>query len=471
MFINGRRIERDRMIDVTCPYSGQVVGQVALANRGDLEEIMGHAEQGKRIMRQMPAGERAVILDRAAAKVAGNEELAQIISREVGKTIREARAEVARCSQTLKLSADAARWLVGETVRFDLGGKTQKKGYYERVPLGIVLAISPFNFPLNLSAHKIGPALAAGNAVIHKPATKTPLCAVMLAEILVGCGLPAEAISVVTAPGSELGDLLVGHPAIRKVSFTGSLEIGERICRLAGLKKTTMELGANSAVLVLPDAKLEAVARKVRVGGFTLAGQVCISIQRVYVHETIFDRFLQILYEEVKQIRVGDPGKEDTEMGPMISESAAGNAKAWIDEALKAGGKLLLGGEIDHAFLEPTILFDVPETCRVIQDEAFAPLVVVNRFAALDEGIFKVNDTKYGLQAGVFTNDLNAALKCAAAIDAGGVLINEMPTFRVDNMPYGGMKSSGLGREGPRFAVEDMTEIKLIIFDASDSGM
>lgn len=468
MLVKGKRIKRDQMIDVTNPYNGQLVGQVARANRDDIETVIGNAEQGKKIMRQMPAGERARILDLAAAKVAGNEELARIINLEVGKTIHEARAEVARCSQTLKLSADAARWLVGETVRFDLGGKSQKTGYYQRVPLGIVLAISPFNFPLNLSAHKIGPALAAGNAVIHKPATKTPLCAVMLAEILLGCGLPAETISVVTAPGSELGDLLVGHPAIRKVSFTGSLEIGERICGRAGLKKTTMELGSNSAVLVLPDANLEAVAKKVRVGGYTLAGQVCISIQRVYVHETIFDHFLQILYEEVKQIRVGDPSKEDTEMGPMISESAAGNVKTWIDEALKAGGKLLIGGEIDRAFLEPTILFDVPETCRVIQDEAFAPLVVVNRFASLDEGIFKTNNTKYGLQAGVFTNDLNAALRCVSEIDAGGVLVNEIPTFRVDNMPYGGMKSSGLGREGPRFAIEEMTEIKLVVFDVSD---
>ncbi len=468
MFINGKIIKRDKMIDVTNPYSGEVVDRVARATKEDVDQIINNALKAKKIMKDMPAGERAKILENASQKMTGNEEMARIISLEVGKTIKEARGEVARCAQTLKLSADAARDLGGETVRFDLAGKTKKVGFYQRVPVGVVLAITPFNFPLNLSAHKIGPAIAAGNTIIHKPATKTPLSGIKLAEILVAAGLPVEAISVVTAPGGEIGDILVKHPSIRKISFTGSLEIGERITNMAGLKKVTMELGSNSAVMVMPDAKLKEVIKKIRVGGYTLAGQVCISIQRVYVQEKIFENFLQILYEEIKQIKTGDPLKETTEMGPMISEAAAKNAKAWVEEAIKAGGKLLLGGQIQRAFLEPTILFDVPEDCKLIQEEAFAPLIVVNKFDSLADGIAKVNNTKYGLQAAAFTDDLNSALKCIDEIDAGGVLINEIPTYRVDNMPYGGVKGSGLGREGPKFAIDEMTEIKLIILDVSN---
>ncbi|MEO0226402.1 MAG: aldehyde dehydrogenase family protein, partial [candidate division WOR-3 bacterium] len=390
MFINGRRIKKDVMIDVVNPYNGQVIDQVARADSDDINLVIANAVKAARIMRDLPAGERAKILETAAQKISGNEDLARTIALEVGKTIREARAEVARCSLTLKLSADAARELCGQTVRFDLIAKSSKIGFYQRIPVGIVLAITPFNFPLNLSAHKIGPALAAGNAVIHKPATKTPISGIRLAEILVDAGLPVEAISVITAPGGEIGDSLVRHPSIRKISFTGSLEIGERIASIAGMKKLTMELGSNSAVMIFPDQNLEAVAKKIRVGGYTLAGQVCISIQRVYVQEDIFEKFLQILYEEVKAIRVGDPLREDTEMGPMISPTAAEKIKEWIDEAVQAGGKLLLGGKTEGSFLEPTILFDVPEDCKVIQEEAFAPLVVVNKFNRIEDGIEKV---------------------------------------------------------------------------------
>lgn len=301
MFINGKRVRRDKMIDVVNPYSTQVIEQVAWANVDDIRLVIDNAQNATRTMRQMPAGDRAKILEIASQKIAGNEDLARIISLEVGKTIKEARAEVSRCSQTLKLSADEGRALAGETVRFDLAGRTKKVGFYQRVPVGIVLAITPFNFPLNLSAHKIGPAIAAGNALIHKPATKTPLSGIKLAEVLVESGLPVEAISVITAPGGEIGDALVKDPAIRKVSFTGSLEIGERICSLAGMKKITMELGSNSAVMVFPDAKMEKVCQKIRIGGYTLAGQVCISIQRVYVHEGILKNFCRFSMKRSRQ--------------------------------------------------------------------------------------------------------------------------------------------------------------------------
>jgi acyl-CoA reductase-like NAD-dependent aldehyde dehydrogenase len=468
MFIDGKVVVKEKTISVTSPFNGEVVGKVACADAADVERVLDNARKAVGIMKNMPAGKRAEILELASQKVNGNEELARIISLEVGKTIREARGEVARAANTLKLSADACRNLCGETVRLDLDGPTHKTGFYQRVPIGIVLAITPFNYPLNLACHKIGPAVAAGNAVIHKPATATPLSAMLLAKILMEAGLPKEALSVITAPGAEIGDMLVRHTDIRKISFTGSPEIGERITQMAGLKKITMELGSNSALVVFQDAQLGKVVKKVRMGAYTAAGQVCISIQRVYVHESVFETFVEMLNEEVKTITTGDPLNEDTCMGPMINDKAAAKIKEWIDKAVQSGGRIVCGGGLNGAFLEPTILADVPENCTVVQEEVFAPLVVVNKFSTLDESIEKVNCSKYGLQAGIFTNNLQYAMKFADRIDSGGVMINEFPTYRVDQMPYGGVKTSGIGREGPKFAIEDMTEIKMVVLDYQD---
>jgi len=466
MYVNGKRVTGQNSIGVASPYSGQIIGEVSSATANDIEQVVALAGRGADLMRRMTAGERAEILDRTSARLREDGEMARLISGEVGKTIREARAEVARSAQTLKLSADAARNLTGETVRFDLAGRTGKTGFYTRVPLGIVLTITPFNFPLNLACHKIGPALAGGNAVIHKPASQTPLSGIRLAEMLVACGLPPEAISVVTGPGSAVGDQLVAHAAIRKVSFTGSVETGARISAKAGIKKLTMELGSNSAVLVLADASLADAVRKIRTGGYAVAGQVCISVQRVYVHESVFGDFLDALVDQVRSIRIGDPLEEETELGPMISEKEAQRAETWIGEAIRAGGGMRLGGGRRGALVDPVVLADVPESCRVVADEAFAPLVVVNRYGTLDEGISKVNNSRYGLQAGVFTRDIQSALTAVEALEVGGVLVNEVPTFRVDNMPYGGTKLSGVGREGPRFAIEEMTEPKLVVFNS-----
>jgi acyl-CoA reductase-like NAD-dependent aldehyde dehydrogenase len=414
----------------------------------------------------MPAGERAKILENTA-DIIGNEKenFARAICLESGKTVNEARGEVDRGINTMRLSAVEAMKLGGETIRFDLGPASKKIGYYTRVPLGIILAITPFNFPLNLSCHKIGPAIAAGNSVIHKPATKTPVSGVMLAEALVKAGLPVECISVVIGPGSSIGMELVKNRYVRKISFTGSLEVGETIMANCGLKRVTMELGSNSAVIVCKDAPLEHVAKKVRKGGYTLAGQVCISIQRVYVEEKIADEFIRILSMEINQIKYGDPMKEDTEMGPMIDAAALKKAADFCKDAVDRGGLVILGGKQKGNIFLPTIVINAPEDSMIVQEEAFAPIVVVNRFKSLDEAIDKVNNTKYGLQAGVFTHDINLAMECAQRIDCGGVLINEMPTYRVDNMPYGGTKGSGIGREGPEFAIKEMTEEKLIIFD------
>jgi glyceraldehyde-3-phosphate dehydrogenase (NADP+) len=469
MYVKGKRIQKPREVNVVNPYNDQIIDTLGLSDENDVGEALNIAEKGFKSLREMPAGQRANILEKTSVLLTQRkEDLSRAIALECGKTINEARGEVDRAANTMKLSALAALKLTGETVRFDLAGRSNKLGFYARVPLGVVCAITPFNFPLNLSCHKIGPAIAAGNAVIHKPATKTPVSGVMLAEALVDAGLPVEGITVLVGSGSTVGMTLVRNPAIRKISFTGSLEVGETITANCGMKRVTMELGSNSAVIVFKDAPLEIVAKKVRRGGYTLAGQVCISIQRVYVEEEAADDFINLLVDEVRQIKYGDQLLEDTEMGPMVDHNALEKAQKFCDDATEHNGKILIGGKrLGNVFL-PTVITDVAEDSLLIQEEAFAPVVAVNRFSTAEEAIHKVNDTKYGLQAGVFTRDIGKALACARLIDAGGVLINEIPTFRVDNMPYGGTKGSGLGREGPEFAIKEMTEEKLIIFDQID---
>lgn len=466
MYLLGERVKKDNVVKVINPYNNHVVEQLSLSEEKDVAKAIEVAATGFKILKDMPAGKRVTILENASNIIGGRkEEFATVISMESGKTIKEARGEVERTINTLKLSASAATRLTGETVRFDLGGPSKKVGFYTRVPLGIVAAITPFNFPLNLSCHKIAPAIAAGNSVIHKPATKTPLSGIKLAEVLIEAGLPKEGISVLVGSGSEIGMALVKSSNIRKISFTGSLEVGEIISANCGMKRVTMELGSNSAAVVFKDAPLNYVAKKVRKGGYTLAGQVCISIQRVYVEEDVAEEFLRELSLEVGQIKYGDPLLEETEMGPMIDEAAIHKAEKFCKDAVQHNGILILGGKREGSFFLPTITFDVSEDALLIQEEAFAPIVAVNKFRTVDEVIEKVNNTKYGLQAGVFTKDISKALECAQRIEAGAVLINEFPTFRVDNMPYGGTKGSGIGREGPDFAIREMTEEKLIIFD------
>jgi len=466
MFLLGKQINKSKTVDVLNPYNNEVVEKIGLSDEKDIATALVTAHRGFKILKEMPAGDRAKILEGTAQLMTERKEaIAKTIALEVGKTINEARTEVDRAANTMKLSAIAAMRLGGETIRFDLSGASKKTGYYTRVPLGIVLAISPFNFPLNLSCHKIGPAIAAGNSVIHKPATKTPLSALKLAQALVDAGLPKEGITVIVGSGSTIGMQLVKSKDIRKISFTGSLEVGATIMANCGLKRVTMELGSNSAVVVFKDAPLDYVAKKIRKGGYTLAGQVCISIQRVYVEESIADEFLHELSLEVSQIKYGDPLLEDTEMGPMIDEGSLDKTHDFCEDAKKHSGLLILGGSRKGSIFLPTIFFDVKEEALVIQEEAFAPIVAVNKFRTPAEAIQKVNNTKYGLQAGIFTYDINIALDCVKNIEAGSVLVNEIPTYRADNMPYGGTKGSGIGREGPDFAIKEMTEEKLIIFD------
>ncbi len=464
MLIGGEPAAAEHEFEVHDPYDGSLIDSVPLARERDVAAALDAAERGAALMEALPRVERAGILGRTAAAIERRtEELAALLSREVGKTVREARGEVARAVQTFVLSAEEARRLAGEIVPFDGAPTgTDRFGFTLRVPVGIVVAITPFNFPLNLAAHKVGPAIAAGNAVILKPASATPLTDIVLGEVLVESGLPREAISVVTGPGGTVGRALVTDPRPRVVTFTGSADVGRTIMASAGLKRCAMELGSNSAVIVEADGDLEAAAERSMRGAFALAGQVCISVQRALVHESVYDEFVERAVAVTRGLVVGDPKDERTDVGPMIDESEAARAESWTAEAVAAGAVVRTGGTRRRSLLAPTILTDVPGDARVWRDEAFAPVVVVRPYASFDEAIALVNESRYGLQAGVYTEDLEVALRAAHEIRCGGVMINDVPTYRVDLMPYGGEKDSGLGREGPGYAVEEMSELRVV---------
>ncbi len=464
MLIGGRSVTCDRVTEVVNPYDSSVIDTVPAAGEDEVLRAILAAEAGAETMRLLPRVERSAILNRTARALdADKDDLAQLLAAEVGKTLREARGEVSRAVQTFTLAAEEARRLAGEIVPFD-GAPTGvgRFGFYLRVPLGIVIAITPFNFPLNLAAHKVAPAIAGGNAVILKPASVAPLTAIRLGEVLIEAGMPKEALSVVTGSGSVVGNLLVNDPRPRMVTFTGSAEVGRRILEKAGLKKTAMELGSNSAVIVAADANVEEAAERSMLGAFALAGQVCISVQRVLVAESVFERFMERAVRVAEGLKVGDQLAAGTDIGPMIDETEATRAESWIEEAVAGGAELVTGGKRTGSIMTPAVLTKVAEEAMIWKDEAFAPLVSVRAYRDLDQAIDLVNGSRYGLQAGIYTQDLNDALRAAHEIRCGGVMINDVPTFRVDLMPYGGEKESGTGREGPKYAIEEMTEIRTI---------
>ncbi|NPA15438.1 MAG: aldehyde dehydrogenase family protein [Deferribacteres bacterium] len=467
MLLAGEWVDRDEKIEVRNPYDNSLIDTVPKATREDVEKAVSAAKKGQKDMAALSAYERYEILMKAAEIMERRkEELATVVSKEVGKTIREARGEIARALQTLTLSAEEAKRLTGEEVRFD-GAPTGKgkAGLYIRVPVGIVAAITPFNFPVNLAMHKIAPGLAAGNAVILKPPSITPLSSIIMGEIFMEAGVPPLAFQVITGSGSTVGEALASHPDIRKISFTGSREVGKRIMSIAGFKKCTMELGSNSAVIVCDDAELDKAFPRVVLGAYALAGQVCISVQRIFVHKSLFDEFVERYVEHVKKLKVGDQLKEDTDVGPLVEEKEARRVKEWIEEAVSMGARLLIGGEVEGALMKPAVLTHCPKKAKLFWNEAFGPVVIINPVESLEEAIAETNDSMYGLQAGIYTKNLYNAWKAAYEVEVGGVIINDVPTFRVDLMPYGGVKDSGIGREGPKYAIQDMTEIKLICFD------
>jgi acyl-CoA reductase-like NAD-dependent aldehyde dehydrogenase len=466
MFIAGEWVEGARTSEVRHPYNGSVVDTVPRGTAADVDRAVGAAVRGAKTMARLTAYERYQILMRAAALLeARAEELARTITLEEGKVIAEGRLEVQRTIQTITLSAEEARRIHGETIPLDATpGVTNKLGFTLRVPCGVVAAISPFNFPLNLAAHKIAPAIAAGNAVVVKPPSATPLSALRLTEALLEAGLPPDGIACVTGPGGEIGDALCADRRIRKITFTGSVPVGDRICRTAGIKKVTMELGSNAPVIVLPDADLETVVAAIATNGYANAGQVCISLQRVIAHQKIYPELLERAKARVEALRAGDPLAEGTNVGPLISEGEAKRVESWVAEAFSAGARILTGGRREGAVYQPTLLADVKPEMKVSREEVFGPTVAVTPAADIEEAIALANDSSFGLAAGIFTRDVDAALRFAREAESGNVHINWGPAWRADLMPYGGLKDSGFGKEGPRYAVEEMTELKMIVF-------
>lgn len=466
MYIAGQWIEAQDTIQVLNPFDGSLVDTVPHAGPKEVDQALESATRGAAIMAELPAYERYTILTKTAGLLRENQEdCARLISKESGKALWESRFEVVRAAETIELSAEEAKRIRGETIPLDAASGGQGKfGFTLRVPCGVVVAISPFNFPLNLLCHKVGPALAAGNAVIAKPPTDTPLSALRFTELLLEAGLPPEGIQCVTGPGGSVGEQLCADPRVRKISFTGSPRVGERICQVAGIKKVTMELGSNSPLIIMPDADLEQVARATAATGYALAGQVCISTQRVLVSDQVYEDFLDLLRPEVESIVTGNPLEEQTKMGPMIRESDAIRVEGWINEAVSSGARLITGGSRHGNLVFPTVVADVDAKERISCDELFGPAVAVTHFNDIDQAIALANDSTYGLSAGIFTRNLDWAMKFIREVHSGNLMVNWGPQWRVDLMPYGGLKQSGFGKEGPRYAVEEMTELKMVVF-------
>jgi acyl-CoA reductase-like NAD-dependent aldehyde dehydrogenase len=465
MYVAGEWVSKPQSIPVENPYDRTVVDTVPRADRGDVERALESAVRGARVMAKLSGYDRSRILRKAAElMVARQEDLGRTISLEEGKALAEGRLEASRAVETILGSAEEAKRIHGETIPVDgAPGGAGKIAFTLRVPCGVVVAVTPFNFPLNLVCHKVGPALAAGNAVIVKPATDTPLSALKLTEILLEAGLPAEGIQCITGPGGELGDLLCADPRVRKITFTGSRDVGERICRVAGIKRVTMELGSNAPVIVMPDADLDKVAEAVASTGYANAGQVCISAQRILASGRIYGDFLDALKPRVEAITTGSQLEDKVKMGPMVREKEAVRVDEWVREAVASGARLVTGGERRGAIYTPTIVADVKPEMRISAEELFGPAVAVTPFDEIDQAIALANDSPYGLSAAIFTESLEYAMKFAREVQSGNLHINWGPQWRADLMPYGGLKESGFGKEGPRYAVEEMTELKAVV--------
>ncbi|HQJ88332.1 MAG TPA: aldehyde dehydrogenase family protein [Methanoregulaceae archaeon] len=451
-------------VDVAYPYDGTIVGSVELATGPDLDDAVATARRGAEVMQRLPAHRRAAILHEMARRVtAAADELADSIVGEAGKTIALARAEVDRARTTLHLSGEEALRIGGEKVDLDWSPAGEGcTGLLRRVPVGVVFAITPFNFPLNLACHKIGPAIAAGNAVILRPSTRTPMTALTLGRIALEAGCPPESISVVPCRTPD-AERLVAGPGIDLVSFTGSPAVGWWLRSIAGRKRVALELGGNAAVIVEPDADLAAAVPRIVNGGYANAGQVCISVQRVFLHRSLYDDGLEEILSATQGLPVGDPRSPATVVGPMISEEAAGGAEEKVREALEAGAGCEIGGVREGSLFQPTVLTRTRPEMRVNSTEVFAPVITVTPYDRLDEALEMANDSPFGLQQGLFTSNIRSIALAAERCRAGALIVNDVPTFRMDHMPYGGMKASGLGREGPRYAIEEMTERQLLV--------
>lgn len=471
MFIGGQWVDRKERIEVKNPFDDTVIDTVPAGTPDDVDAALEVLVEGARIMRQMPAYERYRILRKTADLMnARQEDLGRTISMEEGKILAEGIFEASRSELTMEWSAEEAKRLQSEVLPLDSApGGAGKLGFTLRVPCGVVAAITPFNFPLNLVCHKVGPAIAGGNAVILKPASDTPLVALKLIEILLEAGLPPQAVACITGSGSSIGRALCEDTRIRKISFTGSAEVGRAICHAAGIKRVTMELGSNSPLIVMDDADLSKVVNATVKTGFANAGQVCISAQRVIAMPGIYEELIERLQPEVRAIVPGNQLESTSTMGPMVRQSDAERVEQWIKHAASDGARLVCGGERSGAIVQPALLADVRPDMQISCDELFGPAVGVTRADDIDQAIQLANDTRYGLSAGIFTQDIDRALRFAREVDSGNLHINWGPMWRADFIPYGGLKESGLGKEGPKYAIEEMTETKTVIVHGESS--
>ncbi|WNN74576.1 aldehyde dehydrogenase family protein [Lysinibacillus capsici] len=467
LWINGEWKMTTEWMEIHAPYSQEVLAHFAMATEKDVQEAIESAHAAAPQMAALTAFQRAEILEQLSTLFAENrDEAASIIAMESAKPLKYAYAEIDRTVETYKFAAEEAKRLTGEMVPMDASKNGEGRfAYTLREPIGVVAAITPFNFPQNLVAHKVGPALAAGNTIVLKPATQTALSAHFLAKLLAQTNLPAGAFNLVTGQGKLVGDAFLAHPNVKMITFTGSPAVGISLRNRAGLKKVTLELGSNAGVIIDEGVQLERIMDRIVMGAFSNQGQVCISLQRIYVMESMVEEFLIRLKEKIEQLTIGDPMDNQTDLAMMISQAEQQRAYQWIEEAVAEGAQVITGGHIDNHILLPTVLYNVQPQSRVSCEEIFAPVVIVNTVSTIDEGIAAINDSHYGLQAGIFTPSIQTAFQATKALHVGGVIINDVPTYRVDHMPYGGVKESGTGREGIKYALEEMTEMKLVIWN------
>ncbi len=470
LYINGQWDASGRPMTVVDKFTGAALATLVSARREDVARAVAAAQAAA--AHPLPPRQRAAVLEAAAATLrAQADDWARVIVQEGGKPWKDARAEVDRAVETIALSARAALALHGETVPLDASpGGEHRVGLYVRVPVGVVAAITPFNFPLNLVCHKVAPAIAAGNAVVLKPATSTPLSAVRLVELLAASGLPPGFLNLVVGSGAEVGDALVRHPGVNFITFTGSPPVGFAIKAASGRARVTLELGNNSGNIVHSDADLATAAHLLARRAFAQAGQSCISVQRIYVQASVFDAFVASITSATQSLVVGNPMDPKTDVGPLISVPEAERVEAWVSEAVQAGAQVVWGGGRHGALMAPTLLTGVTPAMRVVSEEVFGPVAVLAPYEHFDEAVDLVNQSEYGLQAGVFTRDVNRAWYAVQHLRVGGVIINDTSSYRADLMPYGGVGQSGQGREGPRFAVEEMTELRMAVFNLESPG-
>ncbi|WP_208589735.1 aldehyde dehydrogenase family protein [Gracilibacillus suaedae] len=466
LFIDGKWIGTNETLDVLDKYSQEVYASVSKADEEAVDKAITSASKAFEQEKLSPY-ERYQILHKASQLIVDQkEELAMIITKEAGKPLKQAKAEIDRSAQTFLVAAEEAKRIYGEGVPVEAApGSENRMAFTIKVPVGVVGAISPFNFPLNLVAHKVAPALAAGNAVVLKPASKTPISALKLAEILDKAGLPKGLLQVVVGSGSTVGSQMMKDERIALYTFTGSAKVGMKLKQETGLNRLILELGNNSPVIVDKEADVELAAKTIAAQSFAFAGQVCISVQRIYVHEEVQELFLEKLKGYMYDLKIGDPTDPETDVGPMIAEDEAERAEKWIQEAVEKGATIFIGGEREGALLQPTILTDVKPKMRVVCEEVFAPIASVIPFSDIKQCIQEINQSDYGLQGGIFTQNIDTAYYAAKHVEVGGLMINDGSQYRVDLMPYGGVKDSGNGKEGPKYSIEEMTEERLIVMN------